>query len=66
MGTAPLAMPQLRAPWAGIRPRSSPMADSSATMPSTSSMGWFEKFRLPGGGWAAEYLPVSRPCPMGE
>jgi len=33
---------------------------------STCSIGWSEKLRLPGGGFAAEYLPVSRPCPMGS
>ena len=41
---------------AAVRPR----------RPSTVSIGWLEKFRLPGGGWAAEYLPVSRPWPIGE
>ena len=33
---------------------------------STCSIGWAEKVRLPGGGLAAEYLPVRRPCPIGE
>jgi hypothetical protein len=42
------------------------MDRSSATTLSTTSIGWLEKFRLPGGGLSALYLPVSLPCPMGE
>ena len=49
-----------------VPPSASPMRRSSATTRSTCSIGWAEKLRLPGGGLAAEYLPVSRPCPIGE
>ena len=67
IGTAPLAMTQLSATWLGsFPPYLSPIRRSSATTPSTTSIGWLEKFRLPGGGFEAEYLPVSRPWPIGE
>ena len=42
------------------------MSRSSDTTRSTISIGWVENPRAPGGGFAAEYLPVRRPCPMGE
>ena len=32
----------------------------------TTAMGWAENERPRGGGLAAEYLPVRRPCPIGE
>ena len=67
IGTAPLAITQFRATWLGsFPPYFSPMRRSSATTPSTTSIGWLEKFRLPGGGLEAEYLPVRRPWPIGE
>ena len=67
IGTTPLAMIQLSATWLGVLPLCfSPMRRSSAVTLSTNSMGWSEKFRLPGGGLEAEYFPDRRPCPMGE
>src|ERR1035437_4774130 len=67
IGTTPLAITQFSATWLGVFPPCfSPTRRSSPTTPSTTPIGWFEKFRLPCGGRATEYLPVSRPWPIGE
>src|ERR1035437_9261883 len=67
IGTTPLAITQFRATWLRVFPPCfSPTRRSSPTTPSTTPIGWFEKFRLPCGGRATEYLPVSRPWPIGE